>query len=226
MEFTEIVKFDNSNKDLIIKKSKTITSKEVPKKYIKKRAAKGGGTWKYAKADYFEDMLNEYFPGWSFDTQEPKIVGREGSGFVYVTCKLAVNDEGTIRLISDVGGAQIKYYGEGHKNAGDYLDLPNDVKAAITDGFKRCCYRLGFARDLKYDPADLDISELQFQMYQAAVENLKPDFKEKYDQFVYANVTRANFDAFMKETILKLLEKAPEKNAENIKSIKDYYGLE
>jgi hypothetical protein len=194
------------NIDEIQETAKIIKSTPTPKNKIFKREAKGGGLWSYVKSNHFEDLLDGYYPGWSFMLNgESKIVGKEGNGFVYTPVRLIIHDHGAQRIIDDIGGAEVKYYSKGDKS-GDYLDFPNDVKASITDGFKRCCYRLGMARDIKYDAADMNISEDQHQLLMWALEHASDKFKEKIQKMVDEEVNQANFNNFLKKSILPVLE--------------------
>ncbi len=198
-------------KEKMSKEAKARSDELTPDKAIKSREGKGGKTWRYAKADYFEDCLNRDFPGWSFEVKKWEIVGNKDSGFVVADVKLTVVDNTIIRIMEDVGGAEIKYYADDHKTrAGDYLNIPNDVKAAATDGLKRCSYRLGYSRDLKYDPADLDITEEQYGEIQHAlhkIKEIKPETFDKIMDIVYRKVNQANYNNFMKKQILPIIEK-------------------
>ncbi len=214
---TELTRFSTNDLAAIeaVKTAMSYSAKKradepTPKKAIKDREGKGGKIWRYAKVDYFEDCLNRDFPGWTFEVKKWEIVGNKDSGFVVADVKLTVIDITVIRIIEDVGGAEVKYYADDHKTrAGDYLNVPNDVKAAVTDGLKRCSYRLGYSRDLKYDPADLDITEEQYGEIQSAlskVKEVKPETFNKIMDIVYKKVNRANYNNFMKKQILPIIE--------------------
>ena len=228
MESEQIVKFaGKSELDAIFSKmkeeAKHRASIETPDKYKKKRKARGGGVWIYVKADFLEDELDANFPGWSVDTLAWDIKGTGNNQFVIATVRLTVYDNGIKRTITQHGGAEVKYYGENNARAGDLLDIANDVKAAETDGFKRCCYKLGFIRDVKYDPADLDISEQQHGTLIHLIENFKEETKEKIMEFAYKKLTRANFDKFIQGRIVELLQKKGD--VERLGEIEEMYGI-
>ena len=186
--------------------AKRIVDRKIPPKFIKKRDGKGGKVFKFVKIDYIEELLTEDYPGWSFEVKSWDIKGKEKSGFIVADVRLLIMDNGMPRYIDDIGGAEIKYYGGDHPTrAGDYLDLANDVKAAVTDGFKRCAYRLGYIRELKYEAADLNITEEQWTTILDAIDKLKEINIKKYEKIkevVYQKVNRANFNAFMRDKIL------------------------
>ena len=49
--------------------------KKTPQKYIKKRPAKGGGTWDYVSVSYIEKCLNMMFGfDWDFEVIDEKVV--------------------------------------------------------------------------------------------------------------------------------------------------------
>jgi len=115
------------------------------------------------------------------------------------------------RVIEEIGGAEIKYYKKEHATrAGDFLSIPNDVKSAATDGLKRCCYRLGYSRDLKYDPADLDITEDQMAELSYAltkVKEIKPETFDKIMGVVYKKINQANYENFIVKQIMPIVKK-------------------
>lgn len=207
---------DLNTRNLVINKIKEkterISSTPTPKNKIKKRKAKGGGLWSYATTDYFEDFLNVEFPGWSFMLKDYKINGSGINQFIVAHVELYVNDEGVPRKISDVGGSEVKFYGKKNEREGDILDLPNDVKAATSDGLKRCCYRLGMARDLKTDPSDLTITEEQQGVLKDLLEFAQLKTIDTINKIVDKNINQANFETFVKEKIVPIIKnKWPDK---------------
>lgn len=115
----------------------------TPKHIIKTRPGKGGGQWDYVPGWWFKKKLNFVF-GFMHDFE---ILGERVDGdFITVKGKLTIRHPkgGIIASKTDFGGAAIKY----KKGTKDYLDLPNDFKAAATDALKRCAVQLGFAMDV------------------------------------------------------------------------------
>ena len=198
----------------------------TPKNKTKERPGKGGGTWTYAKSEYFEDCLNEHYPGWSCQTIEHGIVGPSGNEEAFAVVSLTIFDHGAVRTITRTGGAEIKYRtetdGEGNKHpTTEPLSIVNDKKASETDGLKRCCYLLGFARDLRVDPADVDITEEQFGLVVKALENAKPEFQEKIANTMRESINSSNYEKFVTNKIMPILKK---KDAKNYKMLADIYG--
>ncbi len=134
----------------------------TPKRYQYSRPAKGGGSWNYIRAGYVRRTLDSIFGyDWSFDlAPESKdisklfeVASRTGSVVVFGTFTGTVRDERGNELTKiikgDSGTAEVKF----KKDTKDPLNFGNDVKAAVTDCFKRCAARFGIGADI-YDPIE------------------------------------------------------------------------
>lgn len=152
--FSEIAKPDMYRGKMTLAPS-PLTEKQImaivaptPKHIIKERPGKGGGTWSYIPGWWFKKKANFVF-GFAHDFE---ILGERIDGdFVTVKGKVTVRDPKTNRLIAtktDFGGAAIKFKKDGGHTSANYLDIPNDFKAAATDCFKRCMVQFGFAMDI------------------------------------------------------------------------------
>ena len=88
----------------------------------------------YIKQGYMSNVLDNEYPGWSWEVQRIEQFGATCS----VTGTLTVFDNGMIRRISGVGNHPIS------------LDAANldYTKSAETDAFKRACSRLGIGFDI------------------------------------------------------------------------------
>ena len=127
----------------------TILNK-TPAQYIKKRPAKGGGTWDYVTGGYVRKCLNLMFGwDWSFDILDEKVLFGEVVVKGRLTCN--IEKDGKIRTINKVqfGNKDIMYKRQlapdGTKIA---LSIGNDMKAAATDCLKKCASELGIAQDI------------------------------------------------------------------------------
>tara|TARA_R110001632_G_scaffold192223_1_gene313031 strand:- start:151 stop:804 length:654 start_codon:yes stop_codon:yes gene_type:complete len=127
----------------------TILNK-TPAQYIKKRPAKGGGTWDYVTGGYVRKCLNLMFGwDWSFDILDEKVLFGEVVVKGRLTCN--IEKDGRIRTINKVqfGNKDIMYKrqpdADGKKVA---LSIGNDMKAAATDCLKKCASELGIAQDI------------------------------------------------------------------------------
>lgn len=134
----------------------------TPKRYQYTRPAKGGGNWNYVRAGYVRRTLDSVFGyDWSFDlAPESKdlekvfnVAAKTGSVVVFGTFRGVVRDERgnelSVLARGDSGSAEVKF----KKGTRNPLNFGNDVKAAVTDCFKRCAARLGVAADI-YDPSE------------------------------------------------------------------------
>lgn len=126
----------------------------TPKKYIKTRPAKGGGTWRYVTVGYIKKVLNLMFGfDWDFEIVSEKIE----FGCVIVKGRLTCRSNNKQIVKMQFGSKEIAY-----KN--DYIDMPdgkkkkvktdqpldigNDYKAACSDALKKCAAEIGIAADV------------------------------------------------------------------------------
>lgn len=115
--------------------------KKTPAQYIKKRPAKGGGTWNYVTGGYVKKCLNLLFGwNWSFEILENQIM----HGEVVVKGKLTCHSNGATIVKMQYGNKDIVY----KKNTTDPLSIGNDLKAAATDCLKKCASEIGIAADI------------------------------------------------------------------------------
>lgn len=121
----------------------------TPPQAIQSRPGKGGGNWNYVPGWWFKKKLNFVF---GFDGWDTIVEGERVDGdFITVKGKLVIHNTKTGKPIvtkSDYGGAAIKYFKDKPHVPANYLDFPNDFKAAQTDMIKRCCVQLGFCMDV------------------------------------------------------------------------------
>lgn len=121
--------------------------KKTPARYIKKRKAKGGGTWDFVEGTYVTKMLNLLFGfNWSHEVRDFKILGPEDGDMAIVLGRLSVPDgAGGFIIKEQFGRAEIKRKRDGVRSP---LDIGNDLKAATTDSLKKCASLIGIASDV------------------------------------------------------------------------------
>lgn len=139
----------------------------TPKKYQKKRPAKGGGQWTYVSGAYVKKVLNLVF-GWNWDFKivDYKFDLNIKQAFVHGELTCRVGD----RVITkhQFGRVDIKFRVEWDRveqpdgsfksvkrETDQPLDLGNDLKAATTDALKKCAAELGIAADI-YSPEEFN----------------------------------------------------------------------
>lgn len=139
----------------------SVILRKTPKKNIKTRPAKGGGTWDYVTGVYVKKILNLAFGwDWSFEVKEYKI--EPFFGQAYVLGRLTVNSNGKTIIKEQFGRVDIKFKKEPDRNGNRIpLDVGNDLKAATTDALKKCAAELGIASDV-YAPAEF--KEIEFNV--------------------------------------------------------------
>lgn len=145
--------------------------KKTPKKYIRKRPAKGGGQWDYVSGGYVKKTLNLMFGwNWSFEIKEKDIV----AGEAIVHGRLTATSNGKTIIKEQFGNKEIIYKNEpeldqdgnkvfyedhnGNKKVkmvktDKPLSIGNDFKAAATDCLKKCAAEIGIAADI-YNPEE------------------------------------------------------------------------
>ena len=123
----------------------------TPVQYVKRRPAKGGGTWEYVTGGYVKKCLNLIFGwDWSFEIIDEKIM--IDSGEVVVKGKLTCNTNGKSIVKMQYGNKDIVFKNEvieGKKQKSKIpLSIGNDMKAAATDCLKKCASEIGLAADI------------------------------------------------------------------------------
>ncbi len=128
----------------------------TPAHIVKQRPGKGGGTWDYVPGWWFKKKANFVFGFMhSFTILKTEVNGN----FITCTGRVTIRDPKTGNVLiekDDEGGAAIKYKKDMAHKPENYLDFPNDRKAAATDCFKRCMVQFGFAMDIYGKGESLD----------------------------------------------------------------------
>lgn len=115
--------------------------KTTPAKYVKKRPAKGGGTWDYVTGGYVRKCLNLMFGwSWNFEIVEQMIM----HGEAIVKGKLTCHSNGQTIIKMQYGNKDIMF----KKGTEIPLSIGNDLKAAATDCLKKCAAEIGIAADI------------------------------------------------------------------------------
>ena len=149
-------------------------AQRTPESHIYTRPAKGGGEWEFVTGVYFKKILNYIF-GYMWDFQVID-KGREGDQ-VWVQGRLTIkNRAGKPMIIKEqFGRADIKFKkGQPHKPE-FMLDYGNDLKAASTDGLKKCASELGIASDIYGKNEFRDIQKVDKGFKPPKIETTKPE---------------------------------------------------
>ena len=143
------------DKDAILRVDTGMTTSQIqkfftqtPKNKIKSRKAKGGGTWDYVEGSYVTQVLNSLFGYmWQFEvltsTSEAMELGIK-TGTIALQCRLKVKI-GDEWVTKEQYGRKDVAFKRGTKEP---LDFGNDLKAAATDGKKKCASELGLFADV------------------------------------------------------------------------------
>ena len=170
----------------------------TPDQYVKKRPAKGGGTWDYVTGGYVKKCLNLLFGwDWSFEIVEQMIM----SGEAIVKGKLTCNSNGRTIVKMQFGNKDIVYKKEPDKDGNRVpLSIGNDLKSAATDALKKCASEIGIAADI-YNKEDF--REVHVDVEKTSRNELNELFDLKFDtltekeqefgRLTLANNTTANY---------------------------------
>ena len=175
--------------------SKTKTSEL----YVQKRQGPGGTTLDYVDEGYMRQMLNLYYPIWSWEVKKYEFLGKEA-----VAChgRLTILDNGQPRFFDALAAHRIAV---GREN-GNYVDLGNDMKSANTESFKVACNRLCNIADDVYRKAIL--SPEQVDTLEGVLPQLDGQTRRKVKESVGNNsINPNNFDSTMKQLLNRIKEK-------------------
>lgn len=132
--------------NMLSKEQLSFLMKKTPASYIKKRPAKGGGTWEYVPVEYVIKVLNLMF-GWDWDWEIIKenvyIEWKEA----VVTGKLTCRAGGKTTIKQNYGNKDIVF----RKGTQMPLSIGNDLKSANSDALKKCASMIGIASDVYYN---------------------------------------------------------------------------
>jgi len=120
----------NGEIDLIRNIHRDVSSTKTPSYYV---SDKGG--FDYVDEGYMRSVLNEHYPLWSWEVIKYEFIGDKA---ISVHGRLTILDHGVTRHFESVAAHRIAV----SRKDGNYTDLGNDLKSAVTDCFKVCVNRL------------------------------------------------------------------------------------
>lgn len=168
--------------------------KRTPNQYIKKRPAKGGGTWEYVTGGYVRKVLNLMFGwDWDFEILDHTIIGGEAVVKGRLTCR--TNGKQIVK--TQFGNKDIIYKKQTQEEITKGLDkiplsIGNDLKAAATDALKKCAAEIGIAADI-YNKEDFNevivdvdnsLETTLKELYSVKSEHLPEDEKINFERII------------------------------------------
>ena len=168
--------------------------KRTPNQYIKKRPAKGGGTWEYVTGGYVRKVLNLMFGwDWDFEILDHTIIGGEAVVKGRLTCR--TNGKQIVK--TQFGNKDIIYKKQTQDEITKGLDkiplsIGNDLKAAATDALKKCAAEIGIAADI-YNKEDFNevivdvdnsLETTLKELYAVKSEHLPEDEKINFERII------------------------------------------
>jgi hypothetical protein len=178
-------------------KQLSIILKKTPKQYVKKRPAKGGGTWEYVTGGYIKKCLNLMFGwDWDFEIIDEKILIEAKEVIVKgrLTCrsggrtivKMQFGNKDIIfrtQPVLDEKGNPIMELNKWNnmvpktEPSNIPLSVGNDLKAASTDCLKKCASEIGIAADI-YNKEDFKEVMVDIESIEYNIETLKKLYNE------------------------------------------------
>ena len=168
--------------------------KRTPNQYIKKRPAKGGGTWEYVTGGYVRKVLNLMFGwDWDFEILDHTIIGGEAVVKGRLTCR--TNGKQIVK--TQFGNKDVIYKKQTQDEITKGLDkiplsIGNDLKAAATDALKKCAAEIGIAADI-YNKEDFNevivdvdnsLETTLKELYAVKSEHLPEDEKINFERII------------------------------------------
>lgn len=179
--------------------------RKTPTQYVKKRPAKGGGTWDYVTGGYVKKCLNIMF-GWDWDFEIVEQMALHGEAIV--KGRLTCRSNGRTIVKMQFGNKDIIYKKQTDEERNKGLEriplsIGNDFKAATTDCLKKCAAEIGIAADIynKEDFREVAVdTDNTIEKTLSDLYELKKDMLPEEDQI--------NFERIIKEKETKSYKKA------------------
>ena len=185
-----LVDDNNLNKNQL-----SLLLRKTPPQFIKKRPAKGGGTWDYVSGGYVKKCLNLMFGwDWSFEIIDEKIL----YGEAIVKGKLTCRSNGREIIKMQFGNKDIVFKKQTDAEVSKGLEriplsIGNDLKSAATDCLKKCAAEIGIAADI-YNKEEFKeamvVSDDEVNDIHSELTNLFEAKKESIPTTEYANIKR------------------------------------
>jgi hypothetical protein len=199
----------------------------TPEEFIGERPVRGGGRVPYVPGSRFIERANECFGFlWSSEVPEHFIDGDQVVAKVRVTVKIpkrkvvredhdgrkeTIEFEGIEVVKEQFGSSEIKRYARvsGNNKVGDIIDLGDDLKAAATDGMKKCLTQFGMFLDV-YGKGALEeeggVSKQQLQVVYIRGEKVGMD-KEQLEKWAEAKLGKplSNADPLEAMSLIPML---------------------
>ena len=161
-----------------------VSAIKTPSYYVKDK-----GGFDYVDEGYMRKVLNQEFPVWSWEVQKYEFIGDKA---IAVHGRLTVVDNGIVRHFESVAAHRVAI----SKKDGNYTDLGNDLKSAVTDCFKVCVNRLCNVADDVYRKQCL--SSEQITSLENSVKGMEDNIQRKVVMGIKKyQITPSNYQDWM-----------------------------
>lgn len=194
MQLVQIDDYEQISRD-IFDRHKKLSDTITPKVYVKQKQG-----FDYVDEAYMRNLLNQVFPGWSWEIVKYEFMGDKA---ISVHGRLKIIESGIPRTYDAIAAHRIAV----SKSNGNYVDLGNDLKSANSDCFKVAVNRLCNIADDVYRKQVKDMSltdEQKDMLYELS--NTIREFDSGLSDKIVGSIEQMSVNASNYEATISKLE--------------------
>lgn len=194
MQLVQIDDYEQISRD-IFDRHKKLSDTITPKVYVKQKQG-----FDYVDEAYMRNLLNQVFPGWSWEIVKYEFMGDKA---ISVHGRLKIIESGIPRTYDAIAAHRIAV----SKSNGNYVDLGNDLKSANSDCFKVAVNRLCNIADDVYRKQVKDMSltdEQKDMLYELS--NTIREFDSGLSDKIVGSIEQMSVNASNYEATINKLE--------------------
>ena len=165
-----VVVVNSTELEAVKQSHESVSALKTPRYYVRDK-----GGFDYVDEGYMRKVLNQHFPVWSWEVQKYEFIGDKA---IAVHGRLTIQDNGIVRYFESVAAHRIAV----SRKDGNYTDLGNDLKSAVTDCFKVCVNRLCNVADDVYRKQNLSSEQI------TNLENLSKTMEDSVQRKVVTSI--------------------------------------
>ena len=194
MQLVQIDDYEQISRD-IFDRHKKLSDTITPKVYVKQKQG-----FDYVDEAYMRNLLNQVFPGWSWEIVKYEFMGDKA---ISVHGRLKIIESGIPRTYDAIAAHRIAV----SKSNGNYVDLGNDLKSANSDCFKVAVNRLCNIADDVYrkQVKDMSLTDEQKDMLYELSHTIK-EFDSGLSDKIVGSIEQMSVNASNYEATISKLE--------------------
>mgnify|MGYP003150104019 CR=1 FL=1 len=194
MQLVQIDDYEQISRD-IFDRHKKLSDTITPKVYVKQKQG-----FDYVDEAYMRNLLNQVFPGWSWEIVKYEFMGDKA---ISVHGSLKIIEAGIPRTYDAIAAHRIAV----SKSNGNYVDLGNDLKSANSDCFKVAVNRLCNIADDVYrkQVKDMSLTDEQKDMLYELSHTIK-EFDSGLSDKIVGSIEQMSVNASNYEATISKLE--------------------